>query len=302
MSILSPTLIRRIRRRHHTVTMTELLDDGVAIGDVRRWIGVGVLTELAPGVLAVTDALRLDPFHVRAAALALADPIAVCDPITSARCWELPGVFRPTRPTTVDDTTAPRTHVVRRLDGIRLLSPAATWFGLAGLLSPSRFVEWSAIVLDEHVDVRAAHDVVRRSADPGRAAHRRAATVLSSRRAWQRPSGNGDERRVRASLRRRGLAGLDGTHTIEIRLGGTVYSVHPTAVDHELRWGVEVDHVDWHGGRRSDELQHAVDLGLRRAGWHITTVTDRAVRRDATAAMDAVVAERAERRDALDAA
>ncbi len=286
MSVLSSELRDRVVARHHTVTAAELVADGVHGRDIRRWIAADALAEVAPGVFAVTQALAADPFATRAAALALSGD-DVCDPVTSARCWGLPGVFRPARPTTMRRDSIPAGFVVERRDGIRLLSPAATWFGLAGVLTPDRFVEWSDEILGRRVDVGQAHRVVAQLARPDRAAHRRAAAVLSSRRRWQRPGVGELERRVRASFRRRGFHGLDGAHTLPTRTG---ILVHPTVTDHARRWALEIDHRSWHGGRHGPAARNRIVRDLARTGWSMFYVSDTRLRRDFTGTMREVVA------------
>ncbi len=285
MSVLSTTLVRRIVGRHHTVTASELLADGLPRRDLDTWVATGVLAELHPGVYAVGDALRADPFHTRAAA-ACRRVDRVCDALTSARCWALPGVFAISRPTTIPIGEIPPGLVVERDDGIRVMSPAATWFGLAGVLRPDPYRAWSRTVLGERIGIVDAHDAVRSLADPRRAPHRRAVAALSACRRWQRPPGGQLERRVRASFRRRGIHGLDGAHTIPLADGVTV---HPTVVDHRRRWGVEIDHVGWHGGRFPAGLRRWIDRRLAEAGWTIVTISDHRLEFDVAAAMRELV-------------
>lgn len=286
MSVLSPDLVRRIRRRHHVVSAAELVHDGLSQRDLAGWIATRVLTEVAPGVFAVTDALRAQPFLTRAAAACL-DGDRVCDALSSARCWQLPGVFAVSRPRTIHRRTVPSDHVVERDDGIRAMSPAATWFGLSEVLRPHPYRDWSSVVLNDRIDVARAHEVVAAIADHRRPPHRRAAAVLSSQRSWQRPPGGELERRVRASFRRRGITGLDGAHRISLD-GGFV--VHTTAVDHDLRWGVEIDHLRWHGGRLPEGLRRWVDRRLHDVGWTIEYVSDHRLHHDFAAAMRALTA------------
>ena len=46
----------------------------------------------------------------------------------------------------------------------------------------------------------------------------------------------------------------------------------------ELKFGVEVDHVTWHGGRLDSQNDKARDRALARLGWTIVRVTDADVR------------------------
>jgi len=287
MSVLPDQLRARIVARHHPVTRTELADAGVPSEDVVRWRACGAIVEVAPGVFAIGDAIHHRPFLTRAAAMSLADGDAVCDPLTSAKVWGFGGVFSTSRPTVKSASGVPRSHIVERPDGIRVLSPAATWLGMAGELRPGHFERWSASIIPERMSVRAAHEVIRRSADHRRRPDLRAIRVLSQKRSWQRPHWSDHERRVRASLRRRGLHGLDGTHTIELPSG---VMLHPAAVDHERRWAVEVDHRRWHHGRWSARTQRWIDRHLEQLGWTYVCVSDRQLDRDPTKVMNGVVA------------
>ncbi len=298
MSVLSPTLVERIVGRHHTVTAAELAADGLPSRDLEVWVATGVLTALHPGVYAVSDALRAEPFLTRAAA-ACRRADRVCDALSSARCWALPGVFATSRPTTIPLERLPPEVVVERDDGIRVLSRAATWFGLADVLRPEQYRTWSRTMLGDRIDVVAAHEAVRFLADERRPSHRRAVAAVSAQRRWQRPAGAQLERRLRASFRRRGIGCLDGTHTIDLDDGITV---HPTVVDHQLRWGVEIDHLGWHGGRHPDGLRRWIDRRLRAAGWTITTISDRHLELDFATAMLELVRSRAAATPHADAA
>lgn len=285
MSLLPAGLRAEISRRHHTIPIARLLEAGVERRQLSDWLATRTLVELAPGVVAVGDAVVRDPFTTRAAALS-SDPSLVCDAVTSARCWRLPGVFRSRRPSMIDRTTVPDHHVTRRDDGLSLLTPAATWFALASVFRPGHFATWSDAVLGSAVTVVDAHEVVRARATPKRAADRRAALALSTHRRWQRPPDPGLERRVRASFRRRGLTGLDGAHRLDLDPGVTI---HPTVTDHRRRWAIEIDHVGWHGGRWSVEFTDWIDRCARRAGWTILRVDDRALRADLGSTMSDLI-------------
>lgn len=287
MSMLPDELRATIVARHHTVARSELIAAGVPARDIERWRTCGVIVAVTADVFAVGDALHHHPFQTRAAAMSFADERSVCDPISSARVWRLDGVFSPSRPSFVDRDDIPHGLVVERADGIRALSPAATWLGLAHVLRPDQYERWSASIIPDRVSVRAAHDAVRRMADHRRGPELRAIRLLSIRRKWQRPHWSDHERRVRASLRRRGMVGLDGGHSIELPSG---LVVHATAVDHRHRWAVEVDHRGWHRGRWSPRTEHWIDRQLAELGWTHVRVTDRQLDRDANHAMQRVVA------------
>ena len=52
---------------------------------------------------------------------------------------------------------------------------------------------------------------------------------------------------------------------------------HLDGADRRLRWGVEVDHVTWHGGRIDAQRDKARDRAARRINWLIERVTDQEV-------------------------
>ncbi|MEM1332648.1 MAG: hypothetical protein AAGG08_04240 [Actinomycetota bacterium] len=291
MTALSPQLRYRIVQRHHTVTRRELLADGVPQRDIERWVGARVLREVVPGVLALDDALRATPFETRAAALCLSGPDAVLDAPSSARILALPGAFRPGRPGLAVDRLD-SAEVIERPDGLRILSAAATWFGMCALLHPAHARRWSGAVLETHVDLRDAHRVVRRHADIAAAGGRHALAGISSRRRWQRPGDPALERRLRSSLRRRGHVGLDGTHHLELPHGVVVYL---TVADHRARWGVEIDHRRWHGGRWPSDTEAWIDRRIAAAGWTVWRVPDDRLRRSFAATMHDLAADHAMR-------
>ena len=50
--------------------------------------------------------------------------------------------------------------------------------------------------------------------------------------------------------------------------------IHPDIAIPELCWAIEVDHVTWHGGRASAQLDKARDRRIREIGWLVDRVTD----------------------------
>ena len=54
--------------------------------------------------------------------------------------------------------------------------------------------------------------------------------------------------------------------------------IHPDGADPARRFGVEVDHVTWHGGRRATVYDKWRDRQTTLLGWQIPRVTDEDLR------------------------
>ena len=66
----------------------------------------------------------------------------------------------------------------------------------------------------------------------------------------------------------------------------------------ELRLGIEVDHVTWHGGRLDVERDKRRDRDLARLGWQVVRVTDGDVEHRLAATVDDLIAIARRRRAA----
>jgi hypothetical protein len=162
--------------------------------------------------------------------------------------------------------------VVDRIDGIRVVSPPRLVFDLAANVQPVDLESVVEQVLDRGwCSIPTLHDFARRLCHPARPGSRRFADVLASRPAWLRPADSHLEVVVFDGLRRLGVAGLVRQERIDLRPG---WSIHLDVAVPEIRWGVAVDHVTWHGGRVDAQRDKRNDRLARLLGWTIERVTD----------------------------
>lgn len=284
----SSDLARTISARHGTVTKSELIADGFTENTIRRQITSGSLIRLHTGVFRLSTSP--DTFEARCAAACLADRNVAVATISAGRLWGFRPIPRHDVPLMVTghdlhrlargvlvrrSTDLPLDHVVERDDGIRLTTPARTWFDCARDMSDEWFERLTEWVLDHHCDVPSLWAMRRRLSERGRDGAARVHRVLSRRPTWQRPADSGLELRVLRALERRGVGPI--VRQFPIRLPSGVL-IHADGAIPEIRWAVEIDHVTWHGGRLKAQDDKARDRGLRRIGWQVDRVTDSDVR------------------------
>ena len=108
----------------------------------------------------------------------------------------------------------------------------------------------------------------------GRDGTARFVRVLARRPSLAKPKNSDLEVRVLRALASRGVVLVP---QYEIRLpDGSV--IHPDGVDPFRRFGVEIDHVTWHGGRVRSQYDKWRDRQTARLGWVIARVTDEDLR------------------------
>jgi hypothetical protein len=163
---------------------------------------------------------------------------------------------------------------VVRPDGIRVTSPARTWFDRASEMSDHYFESLTEQVLDDFCTLPTLFDTVRRLSTRGRAGSARVRRVLSQRSAWQRPADSELELRVLRALESHGIVLV---RQYPLRLPNGVL-IHLDGADPVTKWGLEVDHVTWHGGRFETQADKARDRGARRIGWQIDRISDQECR------------------------
>jgi very-short-patch-repair endonuclease len=129
---------------------------------------------------------------------------------------------------------------------------------------------------------------------PGRPGSVRLRRVIESRPAWLRPVDSDIELRLWRALQR---SGLEVERQVPVALDGGEQVVIDLAV-RCWRFGVEVDHVTWHGGRLDVQRDKRRDRALLRLGWTIARVTDEDIERrlDETVEQLLAIAERCARR------
>ncbi len=298
MATFSPELAARVARRHGIVTSDELLADGHAISAVRYLTRHGALITVHRGVHRL--ATSPDTFSSRCAAVCAADPSAAITGVSAAALWEFRHVWRPQLPhVLVAHDRTPLVHgvvlrrsnvidagdVVDRPDGIRVTSPPRAWFECARDIDDERFERLTEWVLDHHSNVPTLWRTAARLCAHGRPGSARVRRVMERRTDWQKPADSGLELRVLTALRRRGIE-LVQQHAVVL---GDRSVIHLDGADPEIRWGVEIDHVTWHGGRLDAQRDKARDRAARLVGWQIERVTDHDVADDMAGTIDELV-------------
>lgn len=179
-------------------------------------------------------------------------------------------------------TWLPESDIVTRPDGIRLTSPPRTVFDLAAHLDPAAFESVVEQVLDQYCTLPTLLATAEPLLGRGRPGSARFRAVLGSRPARLRPVQSDLELQVLSALRRAGLP-LERQFVLRVHTG----TIRLDAADPSIRWGLEIDHVTWHGGRLDAQADKARDRSARLAGWQVERVTDR----ELADRFDAVVAE-----------
>jgi very-short-patch-repair endonuclease len=93
---------------------------------------------------------------------------------------------------------------------------------------------------------------------------------LDARPDWLKPADSDLEVQLWRSLRAAGLP-LQRQFPVVLDSGATV---HLDLADESIRFGVEVDHVTWHGGRLDAQRDKRRDRELARLDWTVSRVSD----------------------------
>lgn len=168
-------------------------------------------------------------------------------------------------------TVLPSGDWTTRDDGIRLLRPVRLAADLARFLDDHDLESVVEQLIDRGlVSIPALHACGRRLAGCGRDGIRRFARVVDARPAWNRPQDSDLEVRLFRALTAHGVV-LEPQVRIDLGGGTRLYLdfADPTA-----RFGVEVDHVTWHGGRLAAQRDKWRDRQLMRIDWVVVRVTD----------------------------
>jgi very-short-patch-repair endonuclease len=283
VSTLSPQVHELARRQHGMIASEQLTALGVSPGRRRRLLGSGVFIRVHPAVFRF--AAVPDTFEGRCAAACLADSTVVISGVTAGRLRRLRGMpdgpihaMTVRRKLDLDGVVIHRTNqlhpdydVEHRSDGIRLLKVPRLIFDLARFLDDVGLESVIEQVLHRNMtNVPRLFATGRRLSRMGRDGTTRFARVLGKRPRWMKPKQSDHEVRVLAALRAAGVE-LIAQQRVEL-LDGTV--VHLDGGDPLRRFGVEVDHITWHGGRLAGQYDKWRDRQLHRVGWYAPRVTD----------------------------
>lgn len=311
MARLSRSLSERISQRYGVVTSDELIRDGLSRDSVRERVRAGALIRIHEGVYRLATAP--DVFEARCVAACLADREAIITSVAGARLWEFRHVWRPDAPFVLvshgctplsRDVTLCRSNVigdgdaVLRADGIRVASPPRAWFDCARHVDDERFERLTEWVLDHHATLATLQRMVERMDARGRPGLARVKRVMAQRADWQAPADSGLELRVMRALEKRGIV-LVRQYRL-VLADGTV--IHLDGADPTIRWGIEVDHVTWHGGRVDAQRDKRRDRRARLVGWQVERVGDVELDRDFDATINDLVRLHHQRRAEISAA
>lgn len=168
--------------------------------------------------------------------------------------------------------------VVTRPDGIRLVSPPRLAFDLCVDLDDLDVESVIEQLLDRGwVTMPTLLATGRRLYHPARPGSERFARVVQSRPAWLRPADSHHEVVLYDALRVAGVNGLTRQEPIVLPNGITV---HADVAIPRLSWGIEIDHVEWHGGRIAAQRDKVRDRQARRVHWQLDRVTDQEIDHD----------------------
>ena len=296
---LSHTLVSHIVERHGVVTRSELLADGFSRREIDRASERGAITRVHNGVYRISTSP--DTFEARCDAACAADPQATVTGVAAARHWGARHTRRIDVPIVLiahDRTPLTRGVVLRRTnvlddedrvqrdDGIRLASPPRTWFDCARDVDDDRFERLTEWVLDKHTTLPTLWRTAGRLQARGRPGLARVKRVMAQRADWQKPAGSALELGVLKALEARGIV-LVRQHPLVLPDGDLI---HPDGADPGVRWAIEIDHVEWHGGRLDAQYDKTRDRRARLIGWQVERVTDQELSEDFGAVIDQLVA------------
>lgn len=262
------------------VTVEQLTRHGLVGRSRESALESGYLTPLHRGVYKVAG--HPDSFEQRCQAALLAAPHAVLSGPTAGRLWGLRKVF--TEEVHVLARTAihlagvtahrtvllgPADTTVR--DRLKLLTPPRLLCDLASFLDDQALESVLEQMIDRRlISAQGARAAVRRFVAPGRPGSLRLGRVIDSRATWLRPVDSDLELRLWRALSGRGLE-LERQVAVRLDDGSTACI---DLADRLRRFGIEVDHVTWHGGRLDAQRDKQRDRRLRQVGWTVHRVTD----------------------------
>lgn len=268
------------RTQYGLVTVDDLRDARVSKRARELAVGSGLLTIVHRGVY--RTATQHETFEQRCVAACLAAPHAALSGPTAGRLFGLRKVGTndvhviSRRTVVLTGVVGHRTNFLHAADievrgPMRLLKPARLACDLASYLDDDDLESVLEQMLDRQMTkLETLRDVARRFIVSGRNGSARIARVLDGRPTWRRPLESDIELRLLRALTRHGLdlvpqvqVTLDNGRVIRIDLG-----------DPSMKFGVEVDHVTWHGGRLESQRDKVRDRELMRLGWTVPRVTD----------------------------
>lgn len=273
-------LLAAARAQQGLVTTEDLTRWGV-VGRARSTaFDSGQLVPIHRGVYRMAS--HADSFEQRCLAALLAAPTAALSSRTGARVWDLRKVYTDDvhilarHAIQLEGVSAHRSDMFSERDvvvrkGLRVLRPPRLLCDLAWYLDDQSLESVFEQMLDRRMlTVQAARSIAREFVTSGRPGSARLARVLDSRPGWMKPVDSDQELILWEALQRRGHA---YKRQVPVLLDSGI-TVHIDLALPSIRFGVEVDHVTWHGGRLDTQRDKQRDRGLAKLGWTISRVTD----------------------------
>jgi very-short-patch-repair endonuclease len=286
MAAFNSALADHVHDRHGVVSDAELRTLDVTVEQRQRMVSERVLIRIFDGVYRLAS--TPETLEGRCRAICLAEPRAV---ITGRAAGRLRGLRRMGAVNVIDvrvphfaNTLTGQGIRLRRCnvlddedvehmsDGIRMVTAARLAFDLGAVMNDLDLES----VIEQLLDLRLVtmlelHHMCLRLYHHARPGSKRFARVIQSRPMWMKPADSHLEVRLFDALRRAGVRGMVRQHELLLADGVVI---HPDIAVPEICWAIEVDHVTWHGGRTSSQLDKSRDRRIRAIGWHVDRVTD----------------------------
>lgn len=285
MAFLSRALCAHLAAHYGVTDRATLVRLGVTYHELDGFLRNGMFVGVHTGVyrLGTTP----ETFLGQCRAACLADSELVISSTSAARLWHFKHTGKPAElfATVAHDRTPVSVGVilrrsnqlidediVQRDDGIRLTSPPRTWFDRARDMNDHYFEALTEHVLNHHCSTPILFRFVRRLSGRGRPGSARVRRVMSQRAAWQKPADSTLEFEVLKAFEMRGVEFVR-QHALQLPNG---VRIHLDGADPTIRFGIEVDHHEFHGGREATDRDGQRDRKAARMGWQVVRITDTA--------------------------
>ena len=287
MPTFHPQLSSWLRAHHGVVSGAQLAALEITESALAAMIRCGELIVVWEGVY--RHAMWPETFLSRCSAVCATDPTVVVTCGGAARIWgfrrcshldlHVSGTSTGLRftdgPVHHRCPIMPNDHVRDRDDGIRVTSPARTVFDLSKHLRAGDLES----VIEQGMrrslfDIPALYAIGGLLCRRGRAGSAQFASVLSSRPAWRRPADSHPEIKLRKALSNIGVH-LEPQVSLTLHNGNIV---HPDLGDPVVRFYIEIDDHEWHGGRLDAAYDQQRDRQARLVGARIERVSTDEIR------------------------
>ena len=273
-------LIARARSNLGLVTTSDLLEHGITGRRRTRLLDIGELHQVHAEVFRFST--HPETFEQRCLAANFAAPEALLSGPTGGRLYGLRRVWSDDvhvlgrTAVRLDGVVGHRSNMlsppdVRTLGPFRVLTPARLACDLSSFLDDGGLESVIEQLLQRRLlDMSTLRSMAHTFITSGRNGSARLGRVLDGRPTWRRPVDSDLELRLHRALARRGL---ELRTQVEVQLDSGNRIVIDLA-DPATRFGIEVDHVTWHGGRLDVQRDKSRDRAAMRLGWLIARVTD----------------------------